>query len=50
MTDATIHAWESELKALLEKFRTHPSTDHTEDRQRAAVLEKLVADFYRNQG
>jgi hypothetical protein len=48
MTDASIQAWESELKALLERLRSHPSSDHTEDRQRLAVLEQLIADYYRN--
>ena len=50
MTNASIQAWESELKALLERLRSQPSADHTEDRQRIAVLEKLVADYYRNEG
>lgn len=48
MTDASIQAWESEMKALLERLRSHPSSDHTEDRQRLVVLEQLIADYYRN--
>ncbi len=50
MTDASIQAWESELKSLLERLRDRPSADHAEDRQRIAVLEKLIADYYRNEG
>ncbi len=47
MTDASIQAWESELKALLERIRTHPSSNLDDARQRAVVLEKLIADYNR---
>ena len=47
MTEASIAAWESELKTLLHDLRDHPSRDHTETRQRVAVLEKLIQDHYR---
>ena len=47
MTAASMPAWESELKALLEKLRAQPSLDHTEDRQRIAVLQQLIADYQR---
>lgn len=47
MTDASIKAWESELRTLLEKIRAHPSADLTAERQRAVVLEKLIADYNR---
>ena len=50
MTDASIKAWESELKALLEKLKAHPSGDHEADRARMVVLEKLIADYHRNAG
>ena len=50
MTDASIQAWESEAKALVEKLRTHPSSDHTEDRQRLVVLAKLIADYNATKG
>ena len=50
MTDASIKAWESELKALLEKIRAHPSADLSEERARAVVLEKLIADYHRTAG
>ncbi len=29
MTDASIQAWESELKSLLDRLRDQPSADHT---------------------
>ncbi|MFA7587265.1 MAG: hypothetical protein WCY11_13895 [Novosphingobium sp.] len=48
MTSSHITAWESEFKALLETIRSHPSRDLSEERARAAVLEKLIADHYRN--
>ncbi|MDE2595888.1 MAG: hypothetical protein KGL44_03310 [Sphingomonadales bacterium] len=47
MTDASIGAWESELHALLEKLRSHPSAELAEERLRVVVLEKLIADYYR---
>ena len=50
MTDASIKAWESELKALLEGLKTRPSADHEADRARIAVLEKLIADYHRTAG
>ena len=50
MTDATIKAWESELKRLLERMKAQPSADHVVDRARMAVLEKLIADYYNNEG
>jgi hypothetical protein len=50
MSDASIAAWESELKALLERIRTHPSADLTAERQRAVVLEKLIGDYNRTKG
>jgi len=50
MTDATITAWESELKALLEKIRAHPSANLDAERARVVVLEKLIADHHRNAG
>jgi hypothetical protein len=48
MTDASIGAWGSELKVLLDKIRNHPSADLTAERQRVIVLEKLIADYNRN--
>ena len=50
MTDATITAWESELKAIVDRLRQHPSDDHAADRARMVVLEKLIADHHRNAG
>ena len=49
MTDASIHAWESEMKAILDHIRAHPSSDLTEKRARLAVLEKMIADFHANE-
>lgn len=49
MTDASIAAWESELKMLVERMRTHPSDDHSADRARMVVLEKLIADYHKNE-
>lgn len=50
MTDASIAAWESELKALLQQLKDFPSREHTETRTRMAVLEKLIHDYHANAG
>ena len=50
MTDASIQAWESELKVLLERIRTHPSSDLDDVRTRVVVLEKLIGDYHRMAG
>ena len=42
MTDASVEQWEKELQVLLERIRTHPSTDLTHERERVVVLEKLI--------
>jgi hypothetical protein len=47
MTDASIGAWESELKTLLEKIRSHPSAELDSERRRVVVLEKLIADYHK---
>ncbi|MBS0481587.1 MAG: hypothetical protein JSR96_05425 [Proteobacteria bacterium] len=46
MTDASIKAWEAELKTLLEVIRTHPSADLEDQRQRVIVLQKLIGDHH----
>lgn len=50
MTDASIAAWNSELKALLERISTHPSHDLTQERERVVVLEKMIADYEKSKG
>lgn len=50
MTDASIAAWESEFKSLLAELRSHPSRDHSQTRERVAVLEKLIQDYHRSAG
>ncbi|MDE2434881.1 MAG: hypothetical protein KGM49_01345 [Sphingomonadales bacterium] len=47
MTDASIKAWESELRTLLEVIRNHPSATLDQERRRVVVLEKLIGDYYR---
>ena len=49
MTGQTITAWESELKVLLEQIRSHPSADLAQQRERVVLLEKLIADFRKNE-
>ena len=50
MTEVSITAWENELKAIVDRLRQHPSDDHSADRARMVVLEKLIADYHRNAG
>ena len=44
MTPVTIDDRRKELRTLLEQIRTHPSRDWTRERQRVAVLNRMIAD------
>jgi len=44
MTESTVTEWEKELKVLLEQIRTHPSADLTRERERAALLTRLIGE------
>ena len=44
MTETTVTEWEKELKVLLDQIRAHPSADLTRERDRAALLTRLIGE------
>lgn len=44
MTESSVSAWEKELKVLLEQIRAHPSADLPRERERAALLTRLIGE------
>jgi hypothetical protein len=43
MEDSIMAEWKKELRVLLDQLQSHPSADSTRERDRIAVLNRLIA-------